>query len=99
MYITQIDSLIYRIGGNFHQEKIFANFATCSRWRNFLSANFLSCVNDYIEDMATFTALTKIYSIEYFCNTKAPGLGEILVQRKFSPIRYNIMLHIAYLLV
>ena len=32
----------YRIGGNFRQEKIFAYFATCSRWWNFLSANFLS---------------------------------------------------------
>ena len=27
-------------------------------------------VNDYTEDMATFTALVKIYSTEYFCNTK-----------------------------
>ena len=32
-----------------------------------------------IEDMATFTALVKIYSTEYFSNTKVPGLGEILV--------------------
>ena len=34
---------------------IFANFATCSRLAKFLSMNFLSCVNDYIEEMATFT--------------------------------------------
>ena len=45
----------------------------------FLSANFLSCVNDYIEDMATFTTLAKIYSTEYFCNTKVSGLGETFV--------------------
>ena len=39
----------------------------------FLSANILSCViNDYIEDVATFTTLAKIYSIELanFCQVK-----------------------------
>ena len=36
--------------------------------------------------MATFTILVKIYSIEYFCNTEVPGLGEIFVQRKFLAI-------------
>ena len=41
----------------------------------FLSREFfLSCVNDYIEDMVTFTALAKIYSTEYFCITKVAGL-------------------------
>ena len=49
--------------------------------------NFLSCVNNYIEDMATFTALAKIYSIEYFCNTNVPGLGEIFVKQKVLAIR------------
>ena len=39
---------------------------------------FLSCINDYIEDMTTFTALAKIYSTKYFCDTKVAGLGEIL---------------------
>ena len=39
---------------------------------------FLSCINDYVEDMVqTFTALAKIYSTKYFCNTKVAGLGEI----------------------
>ena len=47
-------SACYRIGGNFCQEKIFANFATCSHRQNFLSANFLPRADDYIEDMATF---------------------------------------------
>ena len=37
--------------------------------------SLVSCVNDYIEDMATFTALVKIYSTEYFCNAKVAGLG------------------------
>ena len=40
----------------------------------------LLCVDDFIEDMVTFTALEKIYSTKYFCNTKVAGLGEILVQ-------------------
>ena len=40
----------------------------------------LSCVDDYIEDMVTFTTLEKIYPTEYFCNTKVAGLDEIFVQ-------------------
>ena len=58
--------LIYCIARNFCQEKIsppvivdeIFNFPSCV------------CVNDYIEDMVTFTALAKIYSTEYFCITK-----------------------------
>ena len=49
-----------------------------SHWQNFLSMNFLSRVNDYIEDMATLTALAKTYSIEYFCNKRCPGLAKFL---------------------
>ena len=30
---------------------------------------FVLCYNDYIEDMATFTTLAKIYFTDYFCNT------------------------------
>ena len=52
----------------------------------FITQIFLSCVNDYIEDMVTFTALVKIYSTEYFCNTR---LGEIFVKEKFSRILDN----------
>ena len=69
----------YHRAGNFRQEKLFANFTTWSCWRKYCSANFLSCVNDYIEHMTTFTVLVKIYSIKYFCNTKVPGLGKIFV--------------------
>ena len=47
---------------------------------NLYLQNFLPCINDYIEDMATFTALAKIYFTEYFCNTKAARLGEIFVR-------------------
>ena len=60
--------------------EIFANFAICSHWRNFYHTNFLSRVNDYIEDMVTFTALAKIYSTNYFCNTKDSGIGKIFVK-------------------
>ena len=50
---------------------------------------FCPVLIDYIEDMATFTALAKIYSTEYFCNTKVAVLGEIFVQRKFFRIQYS----------
>ena len=75
--------MLTRIHRNFHQEKIFATFIVVK----FFSRKFLSCVNDYMEDMVTFTALVKIYSPEYFCNTKVAGLGEIFVEQKFSHIR------------
>ena len=69
-------------GENFHQ---FHHLVLLAK---ICSAICLSCLNDYIEYniMVTFTALTKIYSIEYFCNTTVPGLGKIFVQRKFSVI-------------
>ena len=47
----------------------------------FLLCKCLSCVNDYIEDIAP---LAEIYSTKYFCNTKVAGLGEIFVQQKMS---------------
>ena len=80
---------IYCTRGNFRQEKIFANFTICSHWRNFYHAIFLSCVHDNTEDMATFTALAKIYSTKYFCSTKVSGVGVLFVKQKFSRIRYN----------
>ena len=43
--------------------------------------------------MATFTALVKFYSTEYFCNTKVARLGEIFVQRKFCRIQYLYALY------
>ena len=57
----------YCIGGSFHQEKSFAStLATYPCWQNFLSAKFFFSVNEHIEDMATFTALAKIYSTDQF---------------------------------
>ena len=49
----------------------------------------MSRIDDYTEDMVTFTALAKIYSSEYFCNARVAGIGEIFVQRNFSAIRYH----------
>ena len=63
-------------------------FAICCHWQNFYHVNFLSCVNDYVEDMATFTAFAKIYSTKYFCNARVSGVGKIFVKRKFSHIQY-----------
>ena len=72
---------------NVCQEKIFANFTTCLCGQNFYPVNSLSHIDDYTEDMTTFTALAKIYSGKYFCNTRVAGIGKIFVQRKFSAIR------------
>ena len=50
--------------------------------------------NDYIEDMATFTALLRMYSSEYVCNIKVAeaGFGKIFVKRKaFHVIRYTVV--------
>ena len=80
-YIQLINTVRVEI---FTRRKFLPIFAICSHWWNFYHANFLSGINDYIEDMATFTAWAKIYSTDYFCNTKVVGLGEIFVKRKFS---------------
>ena len=49
----------------------------------------LSCVNDYVEHMATFTTRAKISFSENFCNTKVAGPGETFVQRKYSAVQYT----------
>ena len=66
----------------------FRQFRHLLSLAKFLSHEYFVLCSDYIEDMATFTILAKIYSIKYFCNTKISGLGEIFVKRKFSCIRY-----------
>ena len=48
----------------------------------FILQIFLSHINDYIESMVTFVAWVKIYSTEYFCNTRVAGLDEFFVQQK-----------------
>ena len=65
--------------GNFLPAENFRQLHHLLSLAKIVSMNFLSCVNDRIDDMATFTALAKIYSTEYFCNTKVAGLGEIFV--------------------
>ena len=69
------------MAGNIHQEKI-------SPISNFYPTNFLSRIDDCTEYMATFTALVKIYSSEYFCDARVAGIGESFVQQKFLAIRY-----------
>ena len=48
------------------------------------------CNNNY-KDMVTFTAVEKIYSTEYFCDTKVDGLGEIFIYQKFFVIQYLVL--------
>ena len=36
--------------------------------------------------MVIFTALVKILSTNFFCNTKVAGFGKIFIQTKFSRI-------------
>ena len=74
----------------------FCQFRHLLSLAKFLSHEFLSCVNDYIEDMATLIALVKIYFTEYFCNTKLAGLGEIFVKQKFLRIWYFGLKHDLY---
>ena len=45
-----------------------------------LFRKFLSCVNHYIQHMATFIMSAKFYFTEYFCNTRVAGLAKIFVQ-------------------
>ena len=77
MYVEKLEMgmRLFLPGERFRQEKGFANFTTCSHWGNFYLRMLLFCVNDYIEDMATFTALAKIYSTNYFHNTKENFFG------------------------
>ena len=63
--------------------RIARNTRQLLTWANFLSREFLSRIDDYTEDMVTFTALVKIYSSEYFCNARVAGIGEIFIQWKF----------------
>ena len=67
----------YLPGEKFHQ------FLHLLAW---VKLNFLSHIDDYTKDMATFTALVKIYSGKYFCNARVAGIGEIFVQRKVLAI-------------
>ena len=72
----------YYIVGNFCQEKI-SSISPLLSLAKILPANFLSCVNNHIQDMANFTALVKICSTEYFCNTEVAGLVKFLSSENF----------------
>ena len=74
----------FSAGENFRHSLLLAKF---------LLYEFLSCVTKYIEDMVSFTALAKICSTEYFCNTKVAGIGKIFVQRKICCIQYTFCIY------
>ena len=48
----------------------------------FIPQVFLSHVNDYIQPVVSFVAWVKIYSTEYFCNTRVAGLDEFFCPAK-----------------
>ena len=52
-------------------------------------------INDYTEDMATFTALAKIHSSEYFCNAKIFGytVTEFIIMHKFQKSGLNAIVY------
>lgn len=55
--------------------------------------DFFSCLNHYIEDMATLPYLAALLKIcSYFCNTNVAGCGNIFVQPSFH--LYGIVVHI-----
>ena len=70
----------------------FRQFRHLPAWVKVLSRDFLSHIDDYTEDMATFTALAKVYSSEYFNNARVAGIGEIFVQRNILAIQYFFVL-------
>ena len=49
---------------------VFSVYRVARNFRQFHHLLLLSLVDDYIEDMATFNVLAKIYSTEFFCNTR-----------------------------
>ena len=69
----------YNTAKNFHQEKLSIILLLALIGENIISKFFVLCY-DYREDIATFTALVKNFSTEYFYNTKVARLGKIFVQ-------------------
>ena len=62
----------------FQQEKLSPISPPALIGKNLSCQFFLSCVNNCIEDVATFyTALAKIFSPKKVCDTKVARLGEI----------------------
>ena len=56
--------MLKEIAGNFHQEKNFANFATCSHQRNFFYPRDFSCIKDLLKIiMVSFTVLANVISV------------------------------------
>ena len=71
-------------GENFHQFHHLVLMKFCS-------VNFLSCVNDCIDYIATFTALAKFIPLNISVIQKVPGLGEFLSREYFRLHVYGII--------
>ena len=67
------ESIEVCIHKNSRQEKI-------RQFHHLLSLAKIFCVKDCIVNMAT---LAKIFSMNFFCNAKVAGLGEILSSKNF----------------
>ena len=82
MYCTKLlGAILY--SRKFSPGENFRQFCYLVLLARFCSMNFLSCVNNYIEHMATFTVLAIIYSIEYFCIQKYLGLAKSFSSETF----------------
>ena len=65
------------MGENFHQYRNLISLA-----KSYLQILF-SCVNNSIEDVATFTVLVKMNFMKCFCHIKVAGLGKIFLLQIF----------------
>ena len=63
---------VYSIARNFHQFPLLL--------AKILSMIFFSCIYDYMEDVVTFTILTKIKSMKYSSSTKVASFGKSSLQ-------------------
>ena len=68
--------------------EIFHPFRLLLSQTKFYLVIFLSHVNDYIESVATFTALVNFFFSNF---AKEAGLGEFFFQRKFLAARMAFM--------
>ena len=98
--MQRVHSAVQVKGYRLHKQHAdFRQFCHLLLLAKILSANLLFYVNDYIhqhvEDMAMFTALVKIYSAEYFCNTGSWAMQNFCPAKIFG---YTVHTCITYLL-
>ena len=73
MLIVDVFTLTYGSAqaSKYHMCGNFCQFGHLLSLAKFYHANFLTCVNDYIEDMADLYHLVRIYSHQIFKGRKA----------------------------